>query len=65
MKIDKYKPHKVVDGYQLKKQLGGLYKIIEYSHISNEKHLRKRTIYKDLNLSDAEDKIYRLESQLK
>lgn len=59
------KPKIIIDGYQIRKQLGGLFKIVQYSHYSNEKFIRKKTIIKNLNLSDAEDKLYRLESKLK
>lgn len=60
-----YKPIRVIDGYQMKKQLHGGFKIVEYSHFNNEDFLRKRTVHKNLTLSDAEDKLYRLESKLK
>lgn len=60
-----YKPTRVIDGYQLKKHLHGGFKIVEYFHFSNEKLLRKKTIYRHLTLNDAEDKLYRLESRQK
>ena len=67
MQINKnapYKPIKVIDGYQMKKQLHGLFKIVEVYHYSNELgNIRKRTLCKNLTLSDAEDKIYRLETK--
>lgn len=58
-----YKPKRVVEGYQMKKQLHGGFKIIEYARMSNEQHVRKRTIYKNLTLTDAEDILYRLETK--
>ena len=58
-----YKPIKIIDGYQTKKQQHGRFKIVEHFHFSNETFFRKRTIYKDLTLSEAEDKIYRLETK--
>lgn len=60
-----YKPTLIIDGFQMKKHLHGGFKIIEYSHFSNESFIRKRILYKHLTLSEAEDKIYRLESKLK
>lgn len=60
-----YKPKRIVDGYQMKKQQHGLFKIVEYYHFSNEQNIRKRTLHKDLNISEAEDLIYRLESKQK
>lgn len=58
-----YKPTRIVDGYQMKKQQHGLFKIVEFYHYSNEQAIRRRTISKNLTLSDAEDKIYRLETK--
>ena len=60
-----YKPTRIIDGYQVKKQQHGLFKILEYFHFSDEHHIRKRTLFKDLTSSDAEDKLYRLESKQK
>lgn len=60
-----YKPTLIIDGYQMKKHLHGGFKIVEYSHFSNESFIRKRVLFKHLTLSDAEDKLYRLESKLK
>lgn len=60
-----YKPTRITDGYQMKKQLRGKFKIVEYFHFSNETSIRKRTIFKNLILSDAEDKMYRLETRNK
>ena len=59
-----YKPALIIDGYQMKKHLHGGFKIIEYSHFSDEKFVRKKTLFKHLSLSDAEDRMYRLESKL-
>lgn len=59
-----YKPTRVIDGYQMKKHLHGGFKIVEYSHFSDENFIRKRVLFKHLTLSDAEDKLYRLESKL-
>lgn len=58
-----YKPIKIIDGYQIKKQQRGLFKVVEFSHYSNESKLRKRTIYKDLDISNAENILYRLETK--
>lgn len=60
-----YKPTRIIDGYRMKKQLHGGFKIVEYSHFSNESFLRKKVLHKNLTLTDAEDKLYRLESKLK
>lgn len=59
-----YKHKLVIDGYVMKKHLHGGFRIIEYSHYSNEKFIRKRTKAKHLSLEDAEDMMYRLESKL-
>ena len=48
----------------MKKHLHGGFKIVEYSHFSNEGFMRKRVLFKHLTLSEAEDKLYRLESKL-
>lgn len=60
-----YKPTRVIDGYQLKKHLHGGFKIIEFYHFSNEKSIRKKVLFRHLTLTDAEDKLYRLESKQK
>lgn len=59
-----YKPTRIVS-YEMKKQLHGGYKILEHSHMSNDTGYKKRTLYKNLPMTDAEDKLYRLESKLK
>ena len=59
-----HKPALIIYGYQMKKHLHGGFKIVEYSHFSDEKFVRKRTLFKHLSLSDAEDRMYRLESKL-
>lgn len=59
-----YKPYLIIDGYAMKKHLHGGFKIVEYSHFSNEKFTRKRVRAKHLPLEDAEDMMYRLESKL-
>lgn len=61
MKKQSYKPTRLSDGFRIKKQLHGLFKIVEYYHFSNEGILRKRTVAKNLNLSEAESKLYQLE----
>ena len=60
-----YKPYRIIDGYYMKKQLHGGFKLVEVSHFSNETFYRKRTLKKNLNLNEAEDMVYRLESKLK
>lgn len=60
-----YKPLRIIDGYQMKKHLHGGFKIIEYSHFSNESFMRKKVLLKHLTLSEAEDKLYQLESKIK
>lgn len=56
------KPTRITDGFRIKKQLHGGFKIQEFFHFSNEGFIRKRTLFKNMNLSDAEDKLYRLEN---
>ena len=63
-KNQSYKPVKIIDGYVLKKQLHRGYKIVEYSHYSDGGSQKKRTLYKNLNLSDAESLLFKLESKL-
>lgn len=65
MKKPSYKPSLIIDGYQMKNHLHGGFKIVEYSHFSNENFIRKRVLFKHLTLSEAEDRLYRLESRLK
>lgn len=65
MKNPSYKPKRIIDGYTMKKHLHGGFKIVEYSHFSNENFIRKRTLFKHLSLSDAEDMLYRLENNPK
>lgn len=60
-----YKPVRIVDGYQMRKHFHEGFKIVEYFHFSNDATIRKKVLYKHLTLSDAEDKLYRLESRLK
>lgn len=57
------KSKRIIDCYRIRKQLHGKFKVTEYSHTDNS--AKKRTIAKDLLLSDAEDLIYRLENKLK
>lgn len=56
-----YKSTRVIDGYQMKKHPYGGFKIVEYSHFSNESFTRKRVLFKHLTLSEAENKLYLLE----
>lgn len=58
-----YKPKRVIEGYQMKKQLHGGFKIVEYSRMSNEDVIRRRTIHKNLTLTDAENILYKLETR--
>lgn len=60
-----YKPKKIVDGYQSKKQLFGGFKVVEYYHYTNEPSVRKRVLFKDLSMTDAENVVYNLESKMK
>lgn len=64
MKIETYKPKRITDGYQMKKHLHGGFRIIECWHFSNESHIRKKCVVKHLNLSQAEDLMYKLEAKL-
>lgn len=49
----------------MKRQIHGGFKIIEYSRMSNDTGAKKRTLYKNLTLTEADDAIYKLESKLK
>lgn len=60
-----WKPKRLIVGYEINPQQHGLYKIREYSKMSNGLSYKKRTIYKNLDLSTAEAKLYQLESKLK
>lgn len=64
MKNQSYKPVMVVDSYVMKKHQNGLFKIVMYYHYSNDGTIRKKVIKKHLLLTDAENKIYQLESKL-
>ena len=63
MKNQKFKPKKIIDGYQMKKHLHDGFHIVEYWHYENETNVRKRNVAKHLNLSDAENLLYKLESK--
>ena len=52
-------------GYEVHKQQLGKFKIREYYYNKNEGVIKKRTIKKNLTLSDAENQQYLLESKLK
>lgn len=58
------KRKRIIDGYIKRKQIHGGFKITEYSHMEGSTTLKKRTIHKNLTLTDAEDILYRLESKL-
>ena len=64
MKNESYKPKRIIDGYQMKKHLHGGFRIIEYSHFSNESNMRRRCVAKHLSLNEAEDMMYKLEAKL-
>ena len=53
---------KIIDGYEMKHSPMGGYRIVEYYHFKNEQ-VRKRTIAKNLNQSDAEDMLWKLENK--
>ena len=57
------KSWKKIKGYEIRKQQRGLFKIVEYIQATPDSGVRKRTIRKDLNLSDAEKILYDLESK--
>lgn len=48
-------------GYEYKKQLYNGYKVLEYFTNGNDGEVRKRTVAKNLSVTDAEDTVYRLE----
>lgn len=60
-----YQPKRIIDGYRMKRQIHGRFKIIEYSRMSNDTGAKKRTLYKNLTLTEADDAIYKLELKLK
>lgn len=60
-----WKPKRLIVGYDINPQQHGLYKIREYSKMTNEESYKKRTLHKNLDLSTAEAKLYQLESKLK
>ena len=64
MKNESYKPKRVTDGYQMKKQLYGGFRIVEFFHFSDEVTIRKRCVAKHLNLNEAENLLYKLEAKL-
>lgn len=53
---------KKVLGYEQKHQLRGRFKVIEY--YSNDSGTHKRCVYKNLNMSEAESIIHKLERTL-
>lgn len=60
-----YKPKRIILGYNTKKQLHSGFKVIEYSRMSNEDYVRRKTIAKNLTVDGAEEMIYELEKKLK
>ena len=58
----------VLDGYEMKKQISGGYKIVKYTHCEDTRgsvvSVKKQTIAKGLTESDAEARIYALERQV-
>lgn len=47
--------------FEYKKQQHGLFKVVEYSQMTDGTGFRKRTLRKNLDLSTAESIIYNLE----
>jgi hypothetical protein len=50
--------------YEKKHQFHGGFKVIQYYTKGFDKQVRKRTLYKGLSITDAEQKIYELEQKL-
>ena len=51
--------------FEYKKQQHGLFKVVEYSQMTDGTGFRKRTLRKNLDLSTAESIIYNLEKSHK
>lgn len=51
--------------FEQKKQQHGLFKVVEYSQMTDGTGFRKRTLRKNLDLSTAESMIYNLEKSHK
>lgn len=66
MKKSKFTPKRFIDGFVMKHQQKGGYKIVEYSHIPlGIANSKKRTIKRDLDQSTAEAELYKLETKYK
>lgn len=56
------KPRRIVDGYRIKKEvIGGGFKIVAYYHLSDSSKAWKKTLNRNLSITDAEAEVYRLE----
>lgn len=66
MSFKQRKPHPyTILGYEIKKGLFEGYRVIEYTQYKNEDRPRKRTLYKSLSMTDAENIVYNLERKHK
>lgn len=54
---------RLIDSYQYRKQQHGLFKIVEYSSLRDGSNAKKRTIAKNLTLSEAEEYLYKVEKE--
>lgn len=61
------KAKRVIDGYVMKRQSGGGFKVVEFSHKELNGNpvtqVTKKTIKKGMSMSDAENLIFMLENK--
>lgn len=61
--LKSYKPKRIIDCFKMRPQIHGGFKVVEYSSMSDGTSPKKRTISKDLTMSEAEALIYTLEKK--
>ena len=59
-----HKPTKKVLGYEIRKQLRGRFRIVEY-YMTPDGRLHKRSIKKNLLSTEADAQVYELEKKLR
>jgi len=56
------KLHRIIDSYGIKKEvIGGGFKVVAYYHLSDNSKRGKKVLFRNLTITDAEAKVYKLE----
>lgn len=61
--MQKTPPHKQVIGYEIRKQLHGKFRVVEFTQYPDGS-IHKRSYKKNLRYTDADELVYRLEEKL-